>query len=160
MNVEQVMTKTPWTVTGDATLAEAARIMWERDCGAVPIVDGQGQVAGIITDRDCCMAAYSQDQKLSTLLVRNHMSSKPFSVAPGDDVHDVERLMADRQIRRVPVVDNEGRLLGIVSLADLARKASPTATRKAGDTIAPQEVASTLSSISQDRGNSAQAVAP
>lgn len=150
MKVEQLMTSVVYTVGPNDTLADAARIMWERDCGSVPVLDGT-KLVGIITDRDCCMASLLNDQKLSSLRVTNHMSRNVFTVSPEDDVTTAEGVMRDRQIRRVPVVDRERKLRGIVSLADIARGVSGGKSKK-GEKIQPQEVASTLSGISQERG--------
>ncbi|MFO0984774.1 MAG: CBS domain-containing protein [Planctomycetota bacterium] len=124
--------------------------MWDHDCGCVPIED-EGRVIGILTDRDICMAAYTQGGALASLKVRNAMSSKVLVCHPDDAVLDAERLMRANRIRRLPVVDDTGRLVGIVSLNDLARAVKSGRGRKVATDITDQEVLDTLAEICQPR---------
>jgi CBS-domain-containing membrane protein len=103
------------------SLDQAARLMWEFDCGAIPVVDAEGVVAGIVTDRDACMAAYTQGKSLKDIPVAEAMARQVFCCRPDDSVQTVERLMEAKQIRRLPVVDAEKRPLGVISLGDIAR---------------------------------------
>jgi len=125
MTVEQLMTKPVWTCTAEDSLCEAARIMWERDCGCVPVVESNssGRVVGIVTDRDVCMAAYLQGRPLESLRVRDAMARVLRTCRPGDSLGEAEGLMRAAHVRRLPVVDDAGHLLGVLSLADLARAA-------------------------------------
>jgi CBS domain-containing protein len=122
--VERLMSRPVYLCDADATLADAARLMWERDCGALPVSradeDGADRLVGMLTDRDLCMAALFAGRPLSALRVADVMSRPIESVAPGDPVSLAARLMHDAQIRRLPVVDSEGRLAGFLSLADVA----------------------------------------
>ncbi len=99
----------------------AAQIMWENDCGVVPVVDGDGRVAAMITDRDICMAAYMQGKPLTEMPVTVAASRDVVSVRDRDDLSSAEHLMQQHQIRRVPVVDANGLLCGMLSMADIAR---------------------------------------
>jgi CBS domain-containing protein len=121
------------------TLQRAAQIMWENDCGVVPIVDDDGRLVGMITDRDICMAAYTQGQTLSQIHVSNAMAKDVHAVREIDPVEAAEDLMRRVRVRRVPVLDGEGRLKGILSMNDLARHADHSFGRKAkglsGDSI-------------------------
>lgn len=108
---------------GDS-LEQAAQLMWESDCGAVPVVDGAGRAVAMITDRDICMAAYTQGKRLCDVTVSTAMSKCIQSCGPDDTLDQVERLMTEHQIRRIPVLDHEGHPLGILSLNDLAQVAS------------------------------------
>jgi len=110
--------------TADETCADAARVMCERDVGSVPVVDPQGAVVGMITDRDVCIAAYKQGRPLVDLDVKDCMSKNVISVHPNDDVKHVQELMEVNQIRRIPVIGDDGILSGIISLADLAQIAA------------------------------------
>src|SRR5690606_4063455 len=92
-------------------LSEAARLMWELDCGAVPVVSSAGKLVGMITDRDICMAAYTRGQSLSAMNVESTMSSNLVTAAPGDSLAKVTSLMRERQVRRIPIVD-DGKLAG------------------------------------------------
>lgn len=120
MNVDEIMTRDVWTCSPEDSLAEAARLMWERDCGCVPVVDEAGRVQAMLTDRDICMAAYTQGGTLRDLKVRSAMSDHVVSVSPDEPVAMAERMMQENQVRRLPVMAEDGRLLGVLSLNDLA----------------------------------------
>ena len=124
MNVQSLMTKNPKCCRADDALSSAAHLMWECDIGSVPVVDHEQRVVGMITDRDICMAAYFQDRPPSQIRVQEAMASKIIACRPDDDIKTAERLMRDNQIRRLPIIDREGHLLGVVSVNDLARKAA------------------------------------
>lgn len=150
MNVEQLMTKTVWTCTPADSLREAARIMWERDCGCVPVVaaDGVGRVVGMITDRDVCMAAYLEGRPLDGLRVEDAMARVLRTCRPGDSLSEAEGLMRAAHVRRLPVVDDSGHLMGVLSLADIARAAARLADTGARRLdLALEEVGETLSYV-------------
>jgi CBS domain-containing protein len=155
MNVEQLMTKVVWTCTAGDSLREAARIMWERDCGCVPVVesDGSGRVVGIVTDRDICMAAYLEGRPLDDLLVGDAMARVLRTCRPGDSLGEAEGLMRAAHVRRLPVVDDAGHLLGVLSLADIARAAGLAAERGVRRLdLALDGVGHTLSHVVQPNG--------
>jgi CBS domain-containing protein len=118
--VSTIMTKDPMTCSPNDSLARAAQIIWERDCGVVPVVDSEGKLAGMITDRDIGMATYLRGTAPAALEVGSTMAKVVYRVAPNDSIARVAAVMGRYQVRRLPVVES-GRLLGIVSLADLAR---------------------------------------
>jgi CBS domain-containing protein len=118
--VAGVMTKDPVTCSPDDSLSRAAAIMWESDCGAVPVVNPDGTLAGMITDRDICMATFTRGQAPSSLDVRSAMAKTVYRLSPNDPIARVVRIMAEQQVRRIPIVEN-GRVVGIVAVADLAR---------------------------------------
>jgi CBS domain-containing protein len=125
-NASDVMTRDVRTVAMTDTLRRAAQIMWDADCGCVPVVDDAGRVVGMITDRDVCMAAFLKGGALDGLTV---MSAAATSVVKGsarDSIDAVEELMRRNHIRRIPIVDEDGRLAGIVSIADVARREPST----------------------------------
>jgi len=124
MRVEELMHKGVRVCRPDEAMTEAARIMWEADCGCVPVVSGagDGRLVGIVTDRDLCMAAYTRGKPLAELCVRDAMSRDVRSCAPGDTLAAAAGAMRAAQVRRLPVVDAAGQLLGIVSLSDVARE--------------------------------------
>ena len=113
-------------------LDRAAKLMWESDCGSAPVLDQNGRVVGMITDRDVCMAAYTQAQLLGRIPVSQAMSAELYSCKPEEDLDKVEKRMRFHQVRRLPVVDDEGLLRGILSLADIAQRAAKDAKGKAG----------------------------
>jgi CBS domain-containing protein len=94
--------------------------MWEHDIGCVPMIDDAGHVTGMLTDRDIAMAAYINGLRLSDINAETAQSKSTICCAPDDDVETVMRQMAANQIHRVPVVDREGMLTGILSLNDCA----------------------------------------
>jgi CBS domain-containing protein len=117
----EIMTPDPEFVSGHATLAEASRIMAGRDVGIIPVVesDGRGRLIGVITDRDIAVRAVSRGASPNAL-VRDFMSDRIRSVHPETPLREVIRTMSRERIRRLPVVDRDGRLVGIISQADLA----------------------------------------
>jgi predicted transcriptional regulator len=103
------------------SLAQAAHVMWEKDCGWLPVVDGSGIVVGTITDRDICMAALTRGIRLDDERVDTVMARQVVSVREHHSIADVEQLMKVSQLRRFPVVDSQGQAIGVVTLTDLAR---------------------------------------
>lgn len=149
MRVEEIMKRPVVTCNVQASLSDAARLMWEKDCGALPVVSEDGRVIGVITDRDICMAAYTRGAALEAIPVRAAMSQAVFSSRPSDTAAQAERLMQEKQIRRVPVVDPQGRPVGILTLNDLARAAAQaTARMTSGSGV---DVLRTLAAIGEPR---------
>jgi CBS domain-containing protein len=130
MKVRALMTTEPVTVAPGATLGEVATLMKQQDCGAIPVVEG-GRLVGIVTDRDIVIRGVAAGTDPKTQRVSTVMSADPVTVGPDDDVSDAEQVMADRQIRRLPVVEGD-RLVGIIVTAQIARAEDK---RKVGDTI-------------------------
>jgi CBS domain-containing protein len=126
MRIEQLMTKSPKSCQPGHTLSEAAQLMWDHDCGCLPVTaeDGSGRVVGMITDRDICMAAHLQGRPLRDLRVGEVMAKDVRACNPGDAPREAEAIMWEAHVRRLPVVDEADQLLGILSLADLAREAA------------------------------------
>jgi CBS domain-containing protein len=123
MNISQVMTRNPRVCSIKDSLEHAAQIMWENDCGCVPVVDGDGRTVGVITDRDICMAAYTQGAALWQMPVGLAASRSVVSVRENDPIETAQELMREHRIRRLPVVDGEGHPIGILSMNDVARRA-------------------------------------
>lgn len=123
MKVSVLMTREVKSCALDETLNAAARIMWEHDCGCVPVLDANRALAGIVTDRDLSMAAYTQGLPLGGIAVERVMSARVITCSPGDSVATAHRLMRTHEIHRLPVVDSAGALVGILSLSDLAHHA-------------------------------------
>lgn len=146
MNIEQVMTRYVKTCTIHNTLDDAARIMWDQNCGSVPVVDDDKRVVGMLTDRDICMSAWIQGRPLVELRVAAAMSARIYTCAPTDSIQNAEAMMRNQQVRRLPVVDADGRLLGILSLHDIALALVPD-SRKTGDPVTAREVAETLAGV-------------
>lgn len=148
--VADVMTASPRACQRSDSLVVAAKILWENDCGAVPVVDDGQRVVGMITDRDCLMAAFTRGRKLEDLSVQSAMAHMVFAVRSSETVDAAARRMAEHAVRRLPVLDDHGRLCGMVSLADLAQP-------KSG--LAAASVAQALASVTAPRKQAVQPVA-
>ena len=138
MNVEKLMIREIHTCRPETSLNEAAREMWQGDCGVLPVVDAEQRVVGMITDRDAFMGAFLQGRPLPDLAVGNSMAREVFSCRPTDTVDDVIRSMGEHRVRRLPVVDAHGELLGIVSLNDIARHVEGMQDERDRSRLAPR----------------------
>jgi len=155
MKVKDLMTTEVKSCREYCTLNSAAQMMWEHDIGCVPIVDQENRVIGMLTDRDLCMGAYIQGVPLTAASVMSAMSREVsrevFSCHPQDDLASVERLMREKQIHRVPLVDAEGRLTGTISLNDIAREAAQESRTKKSREVSAAEIAGTMASVCAPR---------
>jgi len=125
-NVQEAMTSNPTTVTPDTSAREAAGIMKSEDTGIVPIADGDRLVA-VITDRDLALRVVAEGQSPDTPV--SELASKDLvTVDPQQSLEEAARLMAEHQVRRLPVVEEDGRLVGILSQKDLADAGHDTLT--------------------------------
>jgi CBS domain-containing protein len=122
--VGAVMTDEVRACSPDDVLQRPAQIMWDGDCGSVPVVEASGRLCGIITDRDICMAAYTKGLSLSSIRVADVMSRSVRSCTAEDTLERAIAIMAEAAVRRLPVVAEDGKLQGIVSLADIAHGAA------------------------------------
>ena len=150
MLVEQLMSRPAVTCSTSDSLARAAQLLWDHDFGALPVVDADGRLVGIITDRDICMAAYLRGQPLADIVVEMAMARQVHACAPGDPIGVAEKIMSQYQVRRVPVADGRARVVGVLSLSDLAREAEQDGGRRRPD-VTDAEVSRTLSAICQPR---------
>ena len=126
MQVREIMTTQPTTCTPLTSLAVASRRMAEADCGILPVVNGNGMLVGVITDRDICLAMSRTNRNALSVSVREVMTRKVVSVQPGDEMRQVLALMRTARVRRVPVVDEAGRVTGLLSLDDVFVRALPS----------------------------------
>ena len=154
MNVQQIMSRDVQCCEPEHALDCAAKIMWERDVGVVPIVDAEQRVVGIITDRDICMAAYTQGKRLFEIKVGEIMSKQITVARPSDSLTRAEELMRSAQVRRIPVVDDAGKLVGLLSQNDLIRE-SIRGARTAKQEVSADEVARVLNDIGRPRRDNA-----
>ena len=131
----EIMTKNVRTATRDMSIREVAAIMRDGDMGAVPVVD-EGRLIGIVTDRDIVVRCIA-DGREADAAINDAMTAELFTVKPDDFVFEAIRMMGDKQVRRVPVVDGNGQLAGIIAMADIAL-----------ETEDEREIAETLEEIS------------
>jgi CBS domain-containing protein len=147
MLVSDLMTRNPAPVRGEQDLALAAQLMWDRDCGALPVIDDNREVVGVITDRDICMATWSQGQAPGCILVAAVMSKNVISCRPEDSIWRAESIMRANQLRRLPVIGGDDELIGMLSLADIARAADGAPKLRADSDISGERLAATLARI-------------
>jgi CBS domain-containing protein len=136
MKVKDLMTRDAACCTPDQSVRDAARVMDEKDCGCVPVTDGDsGRVLGVVTDRDIALRVVGQGRS-PDIALREIMSDDPSCCGADDDVDEVEKVMARRQVRRVPVIDHDGRAVGMVSQADLATHRGRLTDREVAEVVA------------------------
>jgi CBS domain-containing protein len=155
MNVSELMTRAVGACKMNHTLDCAAQIMWDQDCGCVPIVDDDNRVVGMVTDRDICMAALSQGRRLDEIPAERVAARNVVTVSLETSVESAEALMQENQIRRLPVVDGAGKLLGLISMNDIARRVERTTARPHG--LSGDWIAQTLAAISKPHTERARA---
>lgn len=136
MRVKQVMTANPACCTPQSTAREAATLMRDHDCGSIPVVETmqRKRVVGIVTDRDLAVRGLARGRGTDTP-IRELMTDDPVTCVPEDNVEDLRQVMVEELVRRVPVVDADGLLVGIVAQADLARVEGAASDREVGRII-------------------------
>ena len=135
MKAQDIMTKNPRVVTPETPVQEAARLMQSEDTGVLPVVENQQSriLVGVVTDRDLALRVVAEGKTSAS--VRDAMSSGVKTAKPGDNVKDVMDLMAKEQVRRIPIVDDAGMVVGIVSQADVVREADDKRAEKTVEAI-------------------------
>ena len=123
MQVQDIMTSDVSYCDPETNAAAAAELMWTRNCGALPVVGGEGRVEGIVTDRDLFIALGTNNRNAGDLRVGALMKQEISTCAPGDDLRSALGIMAQRQVQRLPVVDETGALKGILSIDDIVLRA-------------------------------------
>lgn len=150
MRVEQIMSRPAVSCLVSDTANRAAQRMWESDLGCVVVLEGDGRLAGIVTDRDLCMAAYTRGVPLGQIALGEVMTKRVAVVRQDDRLGMAEALMRSKRVRRLPVVDLKDRVVGLLSLNDVARAAQDQRGREVPD-VADEEVVSTLGAICEPR---------
>jgi CBS domain-containing protein len=150
MKVQDIMTSDVQCCGPDTNLAAAAKMMWDSDCGALPVLNVRGQVKDMITDRDICMAAATKNRPPSDITVWETVSGRAYTCQISDDVHTALDIMRRERVRRLPVVDEEGILQGIVAINDFVLLAGDTKGGKA-PAISYEDVVKTMKAISAHR---------
>jgi CBS domain-containing protein len=148
MKVQDVMTSPARSCAPDAAIVDAARTMWENHCGSLPVLDEKGEPVGIVTDRDICMALVRKNRFPARIAVAEVMTPYPFICQPQDGVDEALATMAENRVRRLPVVNAEGHLVGIVSISDVAAALASGRQEVRGADAVHQVVARTLLELS------------
>lgn len=146
MQVTQIMTTNVATCPPDTNLAVVSKLMWDRDCGFVPVIDAAGKVAGVITDRDICIASATRRKLPEQITAAQAMRGQPIHTSqPDDTVEKALATMKQFQVRRLPVIAADGTLKGIVSMNDIVLASQ----QKEGPAAA--DIVSTLAAICAHR---------
>ncbi|MDX2169447.1 MAG: CBS domain-containing protein [Deltaproteobacteria bacterium] len=149
MNVAGLMSSPVRACRADETLHSAAERMWQGDIGVLPVVDPGGRLVGVVTDRDIAMTAYLRGQPLDACSVGEVMTHEVASCHAETSVEDAQEVMRTLQIRRLPVVDDAGRPVGMLSLNDLALAAARPDNGRLG--LRREAVLATLAAVSLHR---------
>ena len=126
-SIRDVMTSNPCSIDAEKSVAYAAKMMKEEDVGLAPIVEG-GKLIGMLTDRDIAIRVVAEGKDPEQLTVREVASTQVVTIDPQQDLEEALRIMAKHQVRRLPVVEEDGRLVGVVAQADVARKGDDAKT--------------------------------
>jgi CBS domain-containing protein len=153
MKVQDVMTKNVKFCQPHTSLAEAATMMWDNDCGVIPVTEDNGKVIGVITDRDICMAVITKNQLPSDIRVYETISGNLDTCLPDDDILTALKTMQNTKVRRLPVINREGKLQGILSLNDIILRVDEAR----GKGFSYENVISALKAICEHRSKSAVA---
>lgn len=156
MKVKDIMTKSACSVNASHHLNEAAYLMWEFDCGCLPVSDEESRIIGVVTDRDICMAAYTKGLPIEAILVCTAMSATVYSCSEQDSVESAEDMMRHHQVRRLPVLDKKQKLIGVLSLNDIALAYGNRSLRSP---VKATDVAKTLASVCKHTHGSLMSVA-
>ena len=119
MSVRDFMVRDVKFCSLDSNLAQVAEIMWNGACGTLPVVDGSSRLLSMITDRDVCIALGTRNLRASDVRVSDVAAIRYFACTPDDDIHTALKTMAAQEVRRLPVVDDERKLVGILSIDDI-----------------------------------------
>jgi CBS domain-containing protein len=148
MKVQDLMTPKPVACAAWADVGFAAHLMWNTDCGSLPVVDENDHLVGMVTDRDICIALATRDTRASELPVSQVMSRDVHYCHAGEDLGEALETMRKQRIRRIPVIHEESdEIVGVLSLADVIAKARPKTGRASGPTF--EEAMATLKAIGE-----------
>ena len=146
MRVVDVMMGTPYQCRPDANLGTATELLWNGNCGFLPVVNEEGKVAGVITDRDICVALGTRNRLAGELTVAEVMTTKVQACAPEDEIHVALQTMRDGHVRRLPVIAKNGALVGVISIDDILVRAEPVSLGKMPE-LSSDEVVRTFRAI-------------
>ena len=151
MKAKDLMTKNVKCCAEYNTLNTAAQMMWDYDIGCLPVLDKEGRAIGMLTDRDVCMSAYIQGVPLTGAVVTSAMSKEVFSCTPEADIAAAEKLMKEKQIHRLLVLDAERHPVGLISLNDIAREGAREAEMRTARQVSDAEITGLLASVCAPR---------
>jgi CBS domain-containing protein len=157
MNTEEIMTRNVKSCRPETSLSEAAVLMWDYDCGALPVVDDENRVMGMITDRDIAIATATKGRLATDINVGEVMSGNVYACALDEDINSALKTMRREKVRRLPVIGANGKLAGILSINDVVLRAEQTKAKQTPE-ISFDEVMSVFKAVCE-HSRSFQAVA-
>lgn len=146
MKVKDLMNRMTATCTPETDLGTAVEMLWNHNCGMLPIVNAQKIVVGVLTDRDICLALGTRNQVAGNITAKEVKQGEVFTCMPEDDLSEALATMARARVRRLPVVDISGALEGVLSMDDVLVHSEPESTTRA-DGISHAEVVDTLKQV-------------
>ena len=150
MKVKDIMTDTPCYCMPETNLGSATELMWNANCGCLPVLSADGKVSGVVTDRDICVALGTRNRVAGDVTVGEVMSDKLYSCAPEDEIHLALQTFRDAKVRRLLVVGRDGSLVGVLSMDDILLRAEPMGLGKEPE-LSTDEVVRTFRWITQRR---------
>lgn len=150
MKVHDIMIRNVKSCGPETNLAAATEMMWRNNCGALPVLDSESNVIGVLTDRDMCIALGTRNQKASELKVADVAVKPAFTCGPEDDVHQALKTMRQHQVRRIPVVADDSKLAGILCLDEIVLQAVKS-EHKINGGISYEDVVNTMKAIYEHR---------
>jgi CBS domain-containing protein len=149
MKIEDVMTTDVRACGPNDSLSVAAQAMWEGDCGCLPVVDAHRRVIGMITDRDICMSAHLRGSPLWSLTVGDAMAKVVYGCKPSDKLATAADLMAEHQLRRLPIIDGDDKLVGVLTIGSLTQLVA--GKRKKKSSLSPRDMVELMSTVTSPR---------
>ena len=150
MKVKEVMMGTPYTCPRDANLGEATELMWKGNCGFLPVTEPDGKVCGVITDRDICIALGTRNKFAGEVTAGEVSCGKVHACAPEDEIHVALLTMREGKVRRLPVIDSDGKAVGVLSMDDVLVHAEPSSSGKIVE-LSTDEVVRSYRAINQQQ---------
>ena len=150
MKTRDVMMGTPYYCQLDSNLGSATELMWTGNCGFLPVMGTNGKIVGVVTDRDICIALGTRNRVAGDITVREVMSDRLFACSPDEDVHIALQMMKEGGVRRLPVIVENGTLVGVISMDDLLLRAEAKGIGKQPE-LSTEEVVRTYRAIDQRR---------
>lgn len=148
MKVKEVMTATPYYCQPETNLGSATELMWNANCGFLPVESTEGKVVGVVTDRDICVALGTRNRLPGDVTVGEVMSAKLHCCDPDDDIHIALQTMKEGKVKRLPVITKNGTLVGVVSMDDILLRAEPTSMGRHPE-LSSDEVVRAYRAVSQ-----------
>jgi CBS domain-containing protein len=148
MRVKEIMMGTPYYCHPETNLGSATEMMWNANCGFLPVETNEGKVIGVVTDRDICIGLGTRNRPSGDVTVEEIMSGKLYCCEPDDEVHAALKILSEGRVRRLPVLAPNGTLVGVLSMDDILSRTEPISFGKSPE-LSSEEVVRTFRMITQ-----------